>query len=48
VVFDQLRKKRNGLKYYGENADIEETKSALEFASKTMPKLKKITEQTKQ
>lgn len=44
VYFDELRRKRNGIKYYGEDVDITDVKSSLDFAEKIIPKLKKLTE----
>lgn len=39
---DNLRKIRNGIKYYGKESDAEEAKKALEFLDLMLPKLKKL------
>ncbi len=39
-IFDKLRKKKIGIKYYGESASIEEAKFSLEFAKEFIIKLK--------
>jgi len=41
-IMDELRKKRNGIKYYGKSASIDDAKMSLEFAKKFIIKLKLI------
>jgi uncharacterized protein (UPF0332 family) len=38
-IFDRLRKKRNGIKYYGENVTTEEAKDALVFVELAINKI---------
>ena len=37
--FDRMRRKRNGMKYYGKPCSIEDAKDSVEFAGKFMEKL---------
>ena len=37
--FDRMRRKRNGMKYYGKPCPIEDAKDSMEFAEKFMEKL---------
>jgi len=39
-IFDKLRQKRNGIKYYGKIVSVEDAKLSLEFAKKFIAKLK--------
>lgn len=39
---DRLRKVRNGIKYYGKEANANEAEKAIEFLDKMLPKLKKL------
>lgn len=39
AAIDRMRKQRNGIKYYGENATKEEALEAIETAKLTIPKL---------
>lgn len=42
--FNVLRQQRNGIKYYGKQASVEDAKFSLEFAEKLIAKLKLLLE----
>ena len=37
--FDRMRRKRNGMKYYGKSCSIEDVKEAIEFAENILKKI---------
>lgn len=44
IEFDRFRKIRNGIKYYGEECDIQDAESALKLAEKIINRIKRIIE----
>lgn len=44
VFLNNLRKMRNGIKYYGKEANMEDAITTLNFAKSILPKLKKLLE----
>ncbi|MFH1308215.1 MAG: hypothetical protein ABIH72_05160 [archaeon] len=47
IFLDNLRKIRNGIKYYGKEVSIEDAKKTLHFMVSLLPKLKKLVENAK-
>jgi len=39
---DNLRKIRNGIKYYGKDIEVNETKKVIDFSRFILPKLKSL------